>query len=127
MQNQEYGHQKQECWEEFKRDNLDGEVQWQPVTDCHHLDKEAWTCTDDCPSPDHIVKDSEMVDSIIKDGVREHNRLHIATQMASAILGSEMALKRDGKQESKTPANVASSAFEFADALLSECEKGGQQ
>lgn len=32
MQNQEYGHKKQECWEEFKRDNLDGEVQWQPVS-----------------------------------------------------------------------------------------------
>ena len=30
MQNQEYGHKKQECWEEFKRTNLDGEVQWQP-------------------------------------------------------------------------------------------------
>ena len=31
MDNQEYEQKKQECWEEFKRTNLDGEVQWQPV------------------------------------------------------------------------------------------------
>lgn len=84
-------------------------------------------CKKKSNSKSHIVVNSEMVDSIIKDSFREHNRLHIATQMASAILGSEMALKRDGKKESKTPANVARAAFEFADALMSECEKGGQQ
>ena len=32
MNNQEYDQQKRECWEEYKRENLDGEVQWQPVS-----------------------------------------------------------------------------------------------
>lgn len=32
MNNQEYEQKKRECWEEFKRENLDGEAQWQPVS-----------------------------------------------------------------------------------------------
>lgn len=32
MNTKEYEQKKQECWEEFKRQNLDGEVQWQPVS-----------------------------------------------------------------------------------------------
>lgn len=32
MNNQDYEQKKRECWEEFKRTNLDGEVQWQPVS-----------------------------------------------------------------------------------------------
>lgn len=32
MNNQEYEQKKREYWEEFKRENLDGEVQWQPVS-----------------------------------------------------------------------------------------------
>lgn len=31
MTRQEYEQKRAECWEEFKRTNLDGEVQWQPV------------------------------------------------------------------------------------------------
>lgn len=32
MTQTEYEQKKRECWEEFKRTNLDGEVQWQPVS-----------------------------------------------------------------------------------------------
>lgn len=32
MTQQEYEKAKAECWEEFKKENLDGEVQWQPVS-----------------------------------------------------------------------------------------------
>lgn len=32
MTNEEYSQKKRECWEEYKRENLDGEVQWQPVS-----------------------------------------------------------------------------------------------
>lgn len=32
MTQPEYEQKKRECWEEFKRTNLDGEVQWQPVS-----------------------------------------------------------------------------------------------
>lgn len=31
MTQQEYEQKRAECWEEFKRTNLDSEVQWQPV------------------------------------------------------------------------------------------------
>lgn len=32
MTQTEYKQKRSECWEEFKRENLDGEVQWQPVS-----------------------------------------------------------------------------------------------
>lgn len=32
MTQPEYEQKKRECWEEFKQQNLDGEVQWQPVS-----------------------------------------------------------------------------------------------
>lgn len=32
MNSQDYEQKKRECWEEYKRENLDGEVQWQPVS-----------------------------------------------------------------------------------------------
>lgn len=32
MTQQEYENKRRECWEEFKKQNLDGEVQWQPVS-----------------------------------------------------------------------------------------------
>lgn len=32
MTQTEYEQKKRECWEDYKRENLDGEVQWQPVS-----------------------------------------------------------------------------------------------
>lgn len=32
MSQNDYEQKKRECWEDFKRENLDGEVQWQPVS-----------------------------------------------------------------------------------------------
>lgn len=32
MTQQDYEAKKRECWEEYKRENLDGEVQWQPIS-----------------------------------------------------------------------------------------------
>lgn len=32
MTQPEYEQKKRECWEKFKQENLDGEVQWQPVS-----------------------------------------------------------------------------------------------
>lgn len=32
MTQQEYEQKRRECWETFKKENLDGEVQWQPVS-----------------------------------------------------------------------------------------------
>lgn len=32
MTQQEYKQKRRECWEEYKRETIDGEVQWQPVS-----------------------------------------------------------------------------------------------
>jgi len=32
MNNQDYEQKKKKCWEAFKKENLDGEIQWQPVS-----------------------------------------------------------------------------------------------
>lgn len=70
------------------------------------------TCTDYCSSPDHFVVKDEMVDNIIKDGFREHNRLHIAAILAAGMLASEVRCYPVDR------------ALELADALIAECEKG---
>lgn len=38
------------------------------------------------PKEDHIVQDHEMVDAIIKDGFRNHNRLHVASILMAGLL-----------------------------------------
>ena len=70
------------------------------------------TCTDDCSSPDHFVVKDEMVDNIIKDGFKNHNRLHIAAILAAGMLASEVRCYPVDR------------ALELADKLIAECEKG---
>lgn len=70
------------------------------------------TCTDDCSSPDHFVVKDEMVDNIIKDGFKNHNRLHIAAIFAAGMLASEVRCYPVDR------------ALELADKLIAECEKG---
>lgn len=52
-------------------------------------------------------------DAIIKDGFREHNRLHIAAMIMSGLLAS-------GKEK-----HSVRRALDLADALIAEAEKGG--
>lgn len=78
------------------------------------------TCTDDCSSPDHFVVKDEMVDNIIKDGFREHNRLHIAAMMVPSVIAT-VPCSENEKGYAKM---VATRARILADALISECEKG---
>lgn len=52
-------------------------------------------------------------DAIIKDGFREHNRLHIAAMIMSGLLAS-------GKEK-----HPVRRALDLADALIAEAEKGG--
>ena len=63
---------------------------------------------------DHFVVKNEMVDNIIKDGFRNHNRLHIAAILATGMLASEARCYPVDR------------ALELADKLIAECEKGGQ-
>lgn len=57
-----------------------------------------------------------MVDNIIKDGFRDHNRLHIAAMAMQGFLSSN---------SSGDPHEIAHYALAMADALIAECEKGG--
>lgn len=87
------------------------------------------TCTDDCPSPcpsqDHIPDPAKMVDSIIKNGFRKHNRLHIAAMVIASIMGSSDWSDYRGATEKDVWRNMAKASLGVADALISESEKGG--
>ena len=55
----------------------------------------------------------EYFDNIIKDGFREHNRLHIASIIMPGLLAS-------GKEK-----HPVRRAMDLADALVAECDKEG--
>lgn len=80
-------------------------VKSEPIETCTE------TCTDDCSSPDHFVVKDEMVDNIIKDGFKNHNRLHIAAILAAGMLASEVRCYPVDR------------ALELADALIAEAKK----
>lgn len=79
------------------------------------------TCTDDCPSH-HIADADKMVDSITKDGFKNHNRLHIATQITAAIYANP-----DAAKGFKTIEAVVRKALDIADTLIKEAGEGGDQ
>lgn len=71
------------------------------------------TCTDDCPSPCPSPCPSQHFDDIIKDSFDRHNRLHIAAMLAAGMLANDVRCYPVDR------------AFELADALIAEAEKGG--
>lgn len=113
-----------------------GEV-WAEESDLEpYTEQEASTCTYDCSSqctsPDHIADASKKADDdlcykLMRRGFRDHNRLNIATRIATAILGNPNEVYRAktcGKGE-QIPQNIAEYAVAIADALMAEAEKGG--
>lgn len=48
----------------------------------------SYSCQGQRKSPNHIVVNSEMVDSIIIDGFKNHNRLHIAAMAMQGLLAN---------------------------------------
>lgn len=72
----------------------------------------------------HIVENHEMVDNILKDGFREHNRLHIAAMAMQGLLNAT-SVERFTLRIS--PKAIAEAAFEYADALINMNKKGGLQ
>ncbi len=104
----EYHHEQQKYYVHRSLDNLKfpaDESDLEPYTE---------------PKEDHFVVNNEMVkdfDTIIKDGFSKVRRLNIATQMASAYI------IREGMA---APAIIATMAFQLADALIKEAEKGGE-
>ena len=97
----------------YKLSESDLEPYTEPTDESRNLSQETANC-------------DKQFDNILKDSFAEHNRLHIATEMAAAIIQSTDDITIDNKQVQKNLENVAKVAFLFADALISECEKGGE-
>lgn len=104
-----------------------------------NLSQETANC-DKCPKSvqkkhpvfGHSVVKDEMIDSIIKDGFREHNRLYVAAMAMQGILSNQQLLKiaiETYQEETGSPdmyVAVAKAAKAQADALIAESEKGGK-
>lgn len=71
---------------------------------------------------DHIGKNSEKVDRIIKDGFRDHNRLHITAMAMQGILSNSNPQMVDMPID-----RVVQLADAMASMLIAECEKGGSK
>lgn len=82
-------------------------------------------CSSQCKSQNHPNRD--LCDKLMRRGFRDHNRLNIATRIATAILGNPDEVYRAktcGKGE-QIPQNIAEYAVAIADALISEAERKG--
>lgn len=138
MTQREYDQKKRECWEEYKRESLDGEVQWQPVSRydvfcaafdrAYSLGKQEKDAEDnrtlkanrqlfcrlcaDADVPKNAESGTHSFSHILKDDFRDHNRLHIAAILAAGMLASEVRCYPVDR------------ALELADKLIAECEKG---
>lgn len=85
--------------------------------------QERATLTDDCQSQcksHHIGDANDMIDDIIKNSFREHNRLHIAAQIVAAIYANYQAAKGF-----KSIEELVCKALDITDTLIKESEKGG--
>ncbi len=79
-------------------------------------------CQSQCKSQNHPNRD--LCDKLMRRGFRDHNRLNIATRIATAILGNPDEVYRAktcGKGE-QIPQNIAEYAVAIADALIAEAE-----
>lgn len=70
--------------------------------------------------PKNAESGTHSPNRILKDGFREHNRLHIAAMAMQGILANSHQEMVDMKID-----KVAKLAIAAADALIAECEKGG--
>ena len=109
------------------------------VNSNRNLSQETANC-DKCPKSvqkkhpvfGHSVVKDEMIDSIIKDGFREYNRLYVAAMAMQGILSNQQLLKiaiETYQEETGSPdmyVAVAKAAKAQADALIAESEKGGK-
>ena len=77
-------------------------------------------------------KDSEQFDRIIKGGFRNERRLNIAAMAMQGILSNADRMKKYEYVATEPPyaeleVVVARKALRYADTLIAECEKGGEE
>lgn len=78
--------------------------------------------------PQNAKSGTHSLNHILKDGFREHNRLHIAAMAMQGILSNADRMKRYEYVATKPPCEklavvVARNALRYADALITEVEK----
>lgn len=86
--------------------------------DYHGADTAASTIADSCQSQPV----TDYFDRIVKDDFRDHNRLHIAAMMVPSVIATVLC----SENEKGYAKMVATRARILADALISECKKGGE-
>lgn len=79
--------------------------------------------------PKNAESGTHSFNHILKDGFREHNRLHIAAMAMQGILSNADRMKRYEYVATEPPCAelavvVARNALRYADVLIAECEKG---
>ena len=70
--------------------------------------------------------DRDLCDKLIQRGFRNHNRLHIAAMVIASIMGSNDWSDYRGATDEEAWHNMAKASLGVADALIAECEKGGE-
>lgn len=80
--------------------------------------------------PKNAESGTHSFNTILKDDFRDHNRLHIAAMAMQGILSNADRMKKYEYVATKPPCAelavvVARNALRYADALISECKKGG--
>lgn len=67
----------------------------------------------------------KQCNTIIKDSFAKERRLNIAAQIVASMIGGDEWTPWRGSSNKEIWHNMAKSSLEIADALISECEKGG--
>ena len=79
--------------------------------------------------PKNAESGTHSFSHILKDGFRDHNRLHIAAMAMQGILSNADRMKKYQYVATKPPCTelavvVARNALRYADVLIAECKKG---
>ena len=75
----------------------------------------------------HNYEAAEHFDTIVKSDFRNERRLNIAAKIVASMVGSDDWTTWRGGSNKEIWHNMAKSSLEIADALISECNKGGKE
>lgn len=141
MTQEEYKQKRRECWEDFKRNNLDGEVQWQPVSQydvfCAAFDRAYALGQQDAQllnNPKQLdaevgTKDDTKSDTKAptftdecKSQCKSPDRLRIAAMAMAGLLANEGVSCFTDIQDLEHMDFITYHAFEYADKLIKKAE-----
>ena len=76
--------------------------------------------------PKNAESGTHSFSHILKDSFQNERRLNIAAQIVASMIGSDDWTTWRGGSNKEIWHNMAKSSLEIADALIDECEKGGE-